>query len=66
MSTFPLRIGTPDGLLYEDLSAGQSMVILRFCQDTAITVRHLAWEKPILYWKTAAGRMQPVSAGCFL
>ena len=26
------------------------MVILRFCQDTAITVRHLAWEKPILYW----------------
>ena len=69
MSTFPLRIGTPDGCMKEksqDLSAGQSMVILRFCQDTAITVRHLAWEKPILYWKTAAGRMQPVSAGCFL
>ena len=38
----------------QDLSAGQSMVILRFCQDTAITVRHLAWEKPILYWKNAA------------
>ena len=38
----------------QDLSAGQSMVILRFCQDTAITVRHWAWEKPILYWKNAA------------
>ena len=49
MSTFPLRIGTPDGLLYEGevarLVCRTSMVILRFCQDTAITVRHLAWEK---------------------
>ena len=31
------------------------MAILQFCQDTAITVRHLAWEKPILYWKMEAG-----------
>ena len=43
----------------QDLSAGQSMVILRFCQDTAITVRHLAWEKPY-----CTGRRQQEECSC--
>ena len=62
MSTFPLRIGTPDGLLYEGEVA--RLVCRTINGDLAILPRHcnyctaLGMGEAILYWKTAAGRMQ--------
>ncbi len=50
MSTFPLRIGTPDGLLYE---GNVERVVCRtisgdlaILADHAITVLHLVWVRP--------------------
>ena len=52
MSTFPLRIGTPDVLLFEGdvwtvWSEEVSAVILRFLQDTVTFVLLLEWGKPV-------------------
>ena len=70
MSTFPLRIGTPDGLLYEGEVA--RLVCRTINGDLAILPRHcnyctaLGMGEAILYWKTAAGRMHLYRRGCFL
>ena len=71
MSTFPLRVGTPDGLLYEGdvarvvLSAEPSAATWQFCLGTAITALHLVWARRILCWRTEREEMPPASAECF-
>ena len=70
MSTFPLRVGTPDGLLYE---GDVARVVCRtisgdrgnFCRGTAITALHLVWARRILCWRTEREEMPPASAECF-
>ena len=51
MSTFPLRIGTPDGLLFEGnverVISELSAVIWPFLPDTVITVLPWEWAKPV-------------------
>lgn len=51
MSTFPLQIGTPDGLLFEGdvarVCAEALQAIWQFLPGTVISVRLLAWEKPM-------------------
>ena len=64
MSTFPLRIGTPDGLLFE--SAEVSAVILRFLRDTVTFVLLLEWGKPVSSWQMETDELRPVLEGCFL
>ena len=43
MRTFPLRIGTPDGLLFE----GEVQRIVCRRQDTATSVPLLEWARPM-------------------
>ena len=70
MSTFSLRIGTPDGLLFEGMwnvwSAEVSAVILRFLQDTVTFVLLLEWGKPVSSWQMETDELRPVLEGCFL
>ena len=70
MSTFPLRIGTPDGLLFE---GNVERVICRTVSgDLAILARHcnyctaLGMGEASVVMKTAADGPQPVLAECFL
>lgn len=69
MSTFPLRVGTPDGLLYEgDVARVVCRTIsgdLAILLGTAITALHSVWARRILCWRTEREEMPPASAECF-
>ena len=69
MSTFPLRVGTPDGLLYEGDVA--RVVCRTISGDLAILPGHcnyctaLGMGGRILCWRTEREEMPPASAECF-
>ena len=70
MSTFPLRVGTPDGLLYEGDVA--RVVCRTISGDLAILPGHCNYctalgmgEAHILCWRTEREEMPPASAECF-
>ena len=69
MSTFPLRVGTPDGLLYEGDVA--RVVCRTISGDLAILPGHcnyctaLGMARRILCWRTEREEMPPASAECF-
>ena len=70
MSTFPLRIGTPDGLLFEGdvervvcRSIGGDIAILA---HTVTFVLLLEWGKPVSSWQMETDELRPVLEGCFL
>ena len=69
MSTFPLRVGTPDGLLYEGDVA--RVVCRTISGDLAILPGHcnyctaLGMGERILCWRTEREEMPPASAECF-
>ena len=54
MSTFSLRIGTPDGLLFEGDVERVTFVLL------------LEWGKPVSSWQMETDELRPVLEGCFL
>ncbi len=68
MSTFPLRIGTPDGLLFE--GDVERVVCRSVGGDLAILARHcnfctaLVWAKPAWSWRTEPDEQRPASAEC--
>ena len=70
MSTFPLRIGTPDGLLFE--GDVERVVCRSIGGDIAILARHctfvllLEWGKPVSSWQMETDELRPVLEGCFL
>ena len=65
MSTFPLRVGTPDGLLYEGDVA--RVVCRTISGDLAILPGHCNYctALGILCWRTEREEMPPASAECF-
>lgn len=70
MSTFSLRIGTPDGLLFE--GDVERVVCRSIGGDIAILARHcnfctaLEWGKPVSSWQMETDELRPVLEGCFL
>ena len=70
MSTFPLRIGTPDGLLFE--GDVERVVCRSIGGDIAILARHcnfctaLGMGKPVSSWQMETDELRPVLEGCFL
>ena len=71
MSTFSLRIGTPDGLLFE--GDVERVVSRSIGGDIAILARHtvtfvllLEWGKPVSSWQMETDELRPVLEGCFL
>ena len=59
MSTFPLKIVTPDGLIYD--GNAERLIVRSTTGDLAIMARHINFVTPLGMGK--AGR-QPVSAAC--
>ena len=70
MSTFPLQIGTPDGLLFEGDVA--RVVCRSITGDLAILAGYcnfctaLGMGEAHVSWRTAPDGRQPALAGCFL
>ena len=70
MSTFPLQIGTPDGLLFEgDVTrvvcrsiTGDLAILAGHCK---FAVRLLVWARLMLLWRTEPVGTRHVSAECF-
>ena len=66
MSTFPLRIGTPDGLLFE--GDVERVVCRSVGGDLAILATHcnlpLVGAKPAWSWRTEPDEQRPASAEC--
>ena len=64
MSTFPLRVGTPDGLLYEGDVA--RVVCRTISGDLAILPGHCNYCTALIScWRTEREEMPPASEECF-
>lgn len=69
MKTFPLHIGTPDGLLFE--GNVEKVICRTITGDLAILSGHsnfctaLEWANPPSLWRMEAAGRRPASAVCF-